>query len=260
MKKNHLYLFFPLLLLFLNCENFLSGTFSNKNFNQSYVPFDVGDVRQIIVVQDSSTILMSVIGKEFRSDGVSVFCMEWKYGTSSIERYYYLITDEYYLGTELDTTSRTDVDIRINPFAEQRLAKLYPSDGEIFIHTPGSQFGDYWITTKDSSIETFCGVFNDVYRFTLIDNWSSSPILSTYYAKGVGYIGTASAALTQPEFLASYVKVGNNTIGSLWPEKDYTGGGGLTRKKDIPKFLLDGFRLNSKDIVSTRNTIFLKSN
>ena len=74
----------------------MTGSLSNPDFNQSYMSLNVGDVRQIIFTEDSSTIIMSVIGKAFRSDGVSVFCMEWKYGTSSFERYYYLITDDYY--------------------------------------------------------------------------------------------------------------------------------------------------------------------
>ena len=127
MRGIYIFLFVLPLLGLLSCDSFMSGTSSNQFYNKSYMPLNVGDVRQIISVMDSSTLLWTVTGKTLRRDGVSVFCMEWKTGTSSRNTLYYLIKDGFFLGTELDTTSRSDIDLSVNPFNEQRLAKLYPS-------------------------------------------------------------------------------------------------------------------------------------
>jgi hypothetical protein len=214
----------------------------------------VGDIRQIITVMDSSTLLWTVIRKTVRRDGVSVFCMEWKTGTSSKMTYYYLIKDGYFLGTELDTTSRTDIDLSVNPFNEQRLAKLYPSPGEFFIHTPGDLNSPHWISTKEDSIKTFCGVFDDVYSFSLCGNLESTQLLKTYYARGVGYIGTSGFPSSELDFMVSYVKVSSISIGSLWPEKDFGGGIELAEKKDRYDFLINGFLLSAKEKVTAERS------
>jgi len=250
MKAKIVCLFFLLLILFLNCDNFMSGMPVNQFYSQSYMSLNVGDVRQIITVSDSSTLLWTVFGKTLRSDGVSVFCMEWKSGTSSRDTSYYLIREGYFLGTDLVTTNRRDINLRVNPFNEQRLAKLYPSDGEIFVHTPGARDSIYWVSRREEDIKTFCGVFEDVYSFSLFEDVElTRQILKTYYASGVGYVGTAGPYSSELDFMVSYVKVANIRIGSLWPEKDFVGDYERVEKKELYKFLINGYQLNTKNIV-----------
>ena len=219
----------------------MSGNVNDSVSSTSYMPLNVGDVRQLIWKNDSTTILYTVTGKTSREDGTSVYSMKIKMGTTIGHTNYYFLKDGYYVGTELDSTYRTDLDLKINPFNEQRLAKLDPNDGEIFIHTLGDSDTSYWKISKENSITTFCGVFEDVYSFLLFDNLRSSPILRTYYAKGIGYIATAISNSTMPDFSVSYVKIGNTVMGSLWPEKDYGGGFDKYNLSEINKFISFGF-------------------
>ena len=251
MRVNMIILFFIIPLIFLNCDNFMSGTPSNPFYNSTYMSLDVGDVRQIISVQDSATLLWTIFGTTQRKDGVSVFCMEWKSGTTSIDTQYYLIKDGYFLGTDLDTTTRTDLDIRVNPFNEQRLAKIHPSEGNVFVHTIGESDSMYLYSHREESVKTFCGLFDDVYSFSIFGNLESMQMLRTYYARGVGYIGTAGFYSSDIAFSVSYIKLRNITMGNLWPEKDFGGGFNKALKKDIYKFLLNGFQINIIDTIAT---------
>lgn len=250
MRIVHIGLYFIILLLSFSCDNFMSGTPSHQFYSSAYMSLDVGDVRQIISVQDSSTLLWTIFGKTYRKDGEMVYCMEWKSETVSRDTLYYIIKDGYFLGTELDTTSRTDIDIRVNPFNEQRLAKLYPSNGEVFVHTPGELDSMYWYSRKEDPIKTFCGVFDDVYSFSLFGNLESMQMLKTYYARGFGYIGTAGFYSTDIVFSVSYIKLKHITIGNLWPEKDFGDGFNTELKKDIYEFLINGFLLHTKNMKS----------
>jgi hypothetical protein len=170
---------------------------------------------------DSSTTLMSVVGKTNRGDGTEVFIEEWKYGTQAPTVSYYLVKDGYFLATELDTTSQSWINKNINPFGEQRLAKSYPVDGETWIHTVGSYDSLFWKSELIRKLTTFSGTFDNVFGFTLFENPGSS-ILTTYYAKGVGYIGTAMAFFPGLDFSCSYVRVNGREYGHLWPAKDST--------------------------------------
>lgn len=80
-----------------------SGNPLSSEITTSYTPLNVGDVRQLIFRGDSSTTLMSVVGKTNRSDGTEVFIEDWKYGTQAPTVSYYLVKDGYFLATELDS-------------------------------------------------------------------------------------------------------------------------------------------------------------
>lgn len=188
----------------------------------SYTPLDVGDIRQLVFHGDSSTTLMSVVGKTNRSDGTEVFIEEWKYGKQSVPFVsYYLVKDGYYMATELDTTSDDDINKAINPFGEQRLAKSHPVDGETWIHTLGRYDGAFWVSESIRKLNTLCGTFDNVFAFTLFEKPGSS-ILTTYYAGGVGYLGTSTSFFPGLDFSCSYIKVNGKVYGHLWPAKDPT--------------------------------------
>ncbi|MEJ2536657.1 MAG: hypothetical protein P8048_06350 [Calditrichia bacterium] len=232
-SKNVLYPLF-IFLIFLSCQNFMGGMTGDKNDNQSYMPLNVGDVRQIIMLEDSSTLLMSIVGTVRRSDGRVVYAMEWKWGFFEPDTLYYLNRNGYFLGTELDTTDGYHINSTVNPFGEQRLAKLYPEDGEIFTHTPGSSDNAFWICRKEQPLKTFCGIFSDVFSFNLYDTLNFQPFMETFYGKGYGYLGTSAFSSPEPDFLASYISVGNKTVGSIWPTKNP---GGLMKNSENRKNL-----------------------
>lgn len=188
----------------------------------SYTPLNVADVRQIIYQADSSTILFSIVGKTKRSDGRDVFIGEWKYGTRNPYTDHYLVKDGYFMATELDTTPYPNIDVTVNPFVEQRLAKSLPSDGETWKHTLGDSNGDFWKSRSIEQLSTFCGTFDNVFGFMLFEDQASS-ILTAFYAKQVGWIGTSTSLSKEPlDFSCSYIRVNGKVFGHLWPEKDPT--------------------------------------
>ena len=189
----------------------------SSDVNMSYTPLNVGDVRQLVYYADSSTTLFSIIGKTKRSDGIDVFIGQWKYGTQDPIVSYYLVKDGYFMATELDTTDRDDIDKNINPFGEQRLAKSYPEDGDSWQHTLGQVDSPFLIAKSIGQLHTFCGNFDGVFGFYL------SGLLTTFYAKGIGWIGTSSVfSSTVLNFSCSYVRVNGKIYGQLWPAKDLT--------------------------------------
>lgn len=226
-------------LIFLSCQSFMGGMTGDQNDEQSYMPLNVGDMRQIIMVEDSSTLLMSIVGTDYRSDGRLVYAMEWKWGYFEPDTLYYLNRNGYFMGTELDTTDGYHINSAVNPFGEQRLASLYPENGDIFIHTPGSSDNVFWIARKEKPLQTFCGVFSEVFSFHLLDTLSSSAIMKTFYGKGYGYLGTSAFSSPEPDFLASYIRVGNKTVGAMWPTKNPGGWLKSTEKRKALSALLN---------------------
>ena len=221
MSSIKILLFILLLFLIMVIWKCVGNPLSSE-ISTSHSPLNVGDVRQLIFRGDSSTTLMSVVGKANRSDGTEVFIEEWKHGTQpATSVYYYLVKDGYFMATELDTTLRDDINKTINAFGEQRLAKSNPEDGETWIHTVGSYDGYFWTSESIGKLSTFCGTFDNVFGFTLFDNPGSS-ILITYYAKGIGYIATETAFFPGLDFSCSYVRVNGREYGHLWPAKDPT--------------------------------------
>jgi hypothetical protein len=209
-------IFFLLILMLIIWK--CVGNPLSSDINMSFTPLNVGDVRQIIYYADSSTTLFSIVGKTRRSDGTEVFVEETKYGTQqALFTSYYLIKDGYFVATELDTTDRDDIDKNINPFAEQRLAKSYPEDGDTWKHTLGQIDSPFLISKSIGQLHTFCGTFDNVFGFSLSD------LLTTFYAKGIGWIGTSTAfSDVMVDFSCSYIRVDGKVFGHLWPEKDIT--------------------------------------
>lgn len=196
--------------IFYTCSDSTSPTTVSNN---AYMVLNVGDERQVIYTQDSSTILMKIIGTTKRSDGLDVFIGKQISGTSdtSLFESYYALTDSFYIATELKIGSS----INENPFREQRLAKLYPLDGDTWLHTQGD-YSTPIMRAKFIGTKTVpAGIFNDVYGFHL-DN-----LMTLYYARGVGYIGT-KVEQDSNYFVTTYMKIGGRVYGKLFPPKDFT--------------------------------------
>lgn len=70
-------------------------------------------------------------------------------------------------------------------------------------------------------------------------------------------IGTAGPYSSELMFMVSYVKVGNIRISSLWPEKDFVGDFKRVEEKELYRFLINGYQLNTKNIVFDKNPMFL---
>ena len=210
---------------------------SSKN-NVSYTPLAVGDITQMIMMKDSSTILFSIVGKATRADGKKVFLGLWKSGTQEPDTSYYLVSDGYFKATELDTVKDDSLLAIPNPFREQRLAKSFPEEGDTFIHTIGEGDSSYWYAEKVDTLTTLFGKVNNVFRFQLYTG-SRSLYLLTCYAKGIGWIATDICSIGSPEidYLCAYKKIYGKTYGRLWPEKDSKGLTKFVKEKVISSLI-----------------------
>jgi len=182
--------------------------------NKNYIPINIGDVRQIVSLADSSTILMKVVGTRKRSDSTKVFEMEWTYGIQKPNTHYYLLKDGYFMSTNLTSDSDS-----VNPFKEQRLGKVTPVNSEMWKSIIGSSDSTFFIASYYKELNTLCGTFSNVYGFTLTQTVGGiiDTILTPYYAENIGYIGTDAQ---QMALRASYLKVANHEYGTLWPAKN----------------------------------------
>jgi hypothetical protein len=173
-------------------------------------------MRQLVYSVDSSTILMKVPYPSKRQDGTDIFAIEWTYGTQEPDTSFYLIKDGFFMATEVKAVSDST-----NPFREQRLAKVNPTDGESWKHTLGNLDSTFFTAKYLKERHTYCGTFSDVFAFVLTNSnaGTTDTILTTFYAKNIGYVGTDVNKDLYPDIQASYIKVGNQQFGALWPPK-----------------------------------------
>jgi hypothetical protein len=207
-----------LFTLLTQCDKILS----ERVMPQNYTPVSIGDVTQLILMPDSSTIKFSITGQTKRKDGLNVFQGEWKYGTLNPLTFHYYLSDGYFIATELDTFSNDSILAAVNPFREQRLAMSYPRGGDTWLHTMGDPDSSYWVTTVADPFPTLFGDIEDVHGFDLY-LWKDdvSPSLTTFYGPGLGWIGSSwYSGQGVSRVTCSYKKISGNTYGELWPEKD----------------------------------------
>lgn len=219
-----------LITLFIGCSNSVEPKIPNLPF----VSLTVGDERQFFFTTDSSTILYIVKEKLVRSDGFDVYSYEWYFGKDTIPSLgYYAIKDGFFIATELDTVRDSIYYLPSNPFREQRLAKLYPKDNDIWQSIPGDSTTAFFIAKNIGTQKTPAGVFNNSFSFTL-DNF-----LSVNYSKGIGHI--SSILLTDSTgILSTYLKVNQRIYGEKIPPKDpvYYKGNFIKDTKKLFNYLL----------------------
>lgn len=183
-----------------------------------YVSLNIGDERQLVWTSDSSTVLLTITGTIKRSDSTVVYRGEWFYGTdTNLMISHYMIKDGFFIATELDSTGVEGFPpLPGNPYREQRLAKLYPTDGEYWSSISGDSLSLWFIASDAGMRKTFAGTFMRCYSFSL------GGFIQVYYAKGVGQIASEMGGTTN-RYLASYVKTGNKIYGSKFPAKSISG-------------------------------------
>ncbi len=211
---------FSILIHLISCG---SGSIEPVKLD-TYTPLALGDVTQLIYMEDSSTTMLSIVDQARRKDGKLVFVGEFKSGTQNPTTSYYLISNGFFVATELEPVDDVPSVLKINPYREQRLAKSHPVPGEKWFHTLGSPDSTYFVAEIIDFFPTLFGEINDVYGFGLYHKNSTSPFLISYYSKDMGLIASSGFYFdpSEPQFLCSYKKVSGETYGELWPEKDFS--------------------------------------
>ncbi len=211
MKSNiYLYLIIGAGLLYLfGCD---TGTEPQKN--EVYMYLNVGDTREYFSSADSSYMVFKITGKTTRPDNQPVYIGEWNsnYQLDSVGWFgYYFIKDGYFISTELDTTDRKEI-ADVNPFNEQKLAKLEPVDGDSWRTTLGTTDSvnfayAFYVGKKTTPASTFGNVFK--YRI--------SNVIETYYARGIGHIGAQPIDSNSGSVFVTYVNVNGIELGKFVP-------------------------------------------
>jgi hypothetical protein len=247
-KMNHRSLFtmLPFIVVFLlSCSE---PTEPPKSDEPNYAPLNKGDIRQIVLHLDSSTVLMRVTSPLQRHDGVEIFGMEWSDGIQQPDTTYYMIKDGYFMSTELKPGSDT-----INPFWEQRLAKVHPVNGEIWQIIQGDQHPNYFKAVFLNELITLGATFKNVFAFMMTSDSLArvDTFMTVFYAENIGYIGTTLNRNFKPEISATYIKVDGKEYGKLWPPKGPsirpTSSSLLNRRMLTKNFLMNGMQIPAND-------------
>ena len=229
--KNSIITFIILGIVFMGCKK----TPSEVNpIEDNYMSLHVGDIRQFYLTKstDTSFALWKITGKTLRSDGQEVFISEWFINNLDSSRMYYtheFIRGGYYYATGMDSTSGYPG----NPYLEEKLAPVNPSDGETFIQIAGVNNPDTsqdYNTVKDlGEFDTPAGKFENVYNIIGIRGASSIQV-NTYYAKNWGYLGieyiNPHSDSSNLSSIVNYMKINGQEIGkyvdmSKLPSKKY---------------------------------------
>jgi hypothetical protein len=209
-KLNTLFLF---VYLFVGCDKNIVGP---ENL-APYMSLNVGDIRQYYVAPDNFYIQWEVISKTLRADSIETFTINESYilpnGIFNATTYYF-IKDGYFIKTNIDTTLTST-----NTFNEERLAKIYPSNGENFLINIGaSDTNKLFMNVKMiDSLETNVITFKEIAEYEQIKNNNPTGFKS-YYAKRYGHIGSIIHTRTdEVKILLNYLKTNQYELGSYVP-------------------------------------------
>ncbi len=204
--------------LFSSC-NYPSQNESEKT---PFFSLQIGNVTQLIDPSDSSTFLISIIGKEIRPDGQEGYVQISKYGTMRTYTDLVFFRDGFLVYSQLDTVKDSSGNFnQFNPFFEHRMSFEIPSDNQKWLQTPNdSNYSDIFIHCYSiGNYLTFAGLFKNAFEYQLWDSDDSSCIMKTIYCKDIGLAGAESC---QDSVLAtlSYAKIGSTIYGHQLPDKD----------------------------------------
>jgi len=189
-----------------------SDSVEPENTDVPYVSLNINDERQFIYLRDSSTVLYKVKEHAQRSDGLSVYLFEWHRGTDPATYNYYAIKDGFFISTQIDTVRDSINYLVENPFREQRLAELFPAEGDTWIKIIGENPPSYFVANYFSHKNTPASDFQNVFGFS--DNSSTA-----FYAKGIGHIAS-TLVQDSVEILATFIKVNGKIYGEKIPPRD----------------------------------------
>lgn len=199
MKNKYFVLLIIIACSILNCKKDITAV---ESF-YTYTPLNVGDVRQILNTLDSSLTLFSIVGKYSLNKSQNIYLGEWKKYKGYADTLYYFIKDGY-----LATAHTKNLDFLSYG------AKSNPVDGETWQLMSESNEN----IIKAKYFETFltpCGKFYDVFGFTLIKKSNGLAYGTSYYAKNIGYLGSAFYDYTELYIYCKYIKVFQKEYGNL---------------------------------------------
>ena len=196
--------FISFAILFLACEST-----TETETPVPYVSLNVGDVRQYYSESDSSYSKISIIGETHRTDGQKVFISEYVSDSTNL-RFYNFIRDGYMYSTQLDSNSH-GWNLEDNPYVEQRLAKVFPSEGDKWVQIDGDTPLTYFAASFHGEKSTQAKVFSDVFTYIL------EKTVIEYYANGFGHIGITRLDGSYPKFV-NYIKVNGKEYGEYVPQ------------------------------------------
>ncbi|MEJ5351201.1 MAG: hypothetical protein WHS65_06385 [Melioribacteraceae bacterium] len=216
--KNYIkinFISFAVLFILFGCES------SNEpvDTTDEYMSLNIGDIRQYSMPYSNNPEIHTVwkiVGKTNRSDGQEVFITEWYYYSyDANNKYvsYYFIRDGFLFYTELEKTSTYPE----NPYSEQRLAKIIPNDGDVWLQTVGylnpDSSKDYLTAKHLNYFNTPAGKFKDVFALISSKGTSDTEISEIYYAKYWGHIGYSVIGDSSSFLLVNYMKIKGREVG-----------------------------------------------
>ena len=210
MKLNTMFLFVS---LFVGCDK---NIVEPENL-VPYMSLNIGDIRQYYVAPDNFYIQWEVIGKTFRADSVITFIVNESYilpnGIFNATTHYF-IRDGYFIKTNIDSPLTT-----ANTFNEERLAKIYPTNGENFLINIGApDTNKLFMNVKIiDSLETNAITFKEIAEYEQIKNNNPTGFKS-FYAKRYGHIGSIiNTGNYEVKILLNYLKTNQYELGSYVP-------------------------------------------
>ena len=186
-----------------------------------YSPLNVGDMLQLVSSADSSTQFFTVLGNKKRQDGTIVFAVMTKIGIRFIDTVYRFVRDGYLIATQMD--SSTIFTLPGNPFAEARIAKVNPSNGDTWIENLSSPDTVFITVALVPKITMICSTFDNVFALTQTQYLKGQSYVTgpVYYAKDIGLIGySVDFYGSHIDWRASYIKCGSHEMGSPLPERN----------------------------------------
>jgi hypothetical protein len=136
---------------------------------QPYASLNLGDIHQYYDSTDNIYFQYKVIDTTRRVDGKKVFDVEEFY-LLSVDLFrdtsHQFIKDNFLWTTQLDTTSDSTKNEK-NKFNEEKLAEVYPKDGDYFVSNKGLPDSQYIFIKIDfiDSVRTYCGTFMNIARY-----------------------------------------------------------------------------------------------
>jgi hypothetical protein len=199
LKKLIITILIAIIVFTFNCKKDITAV---ESF-YTYTPLNVGDVRLIFNTLDSSLVLFSIVGQCNINNSQIAYIGQWNYSAEFVDTLYYFIKDGY-----LATTHTKNLEF------PSYGAKSNPLDGDTW--QPNDFSDEYLIKARYfENFTTPLGEFNEVFGFTRINKISSLAYGTVYYAKNIGYLGSAFYDKTELYSYCTYIKVYSRELGDL---------------------------------------------
>lgn len=204
--------------LFTSCDHKVTNTDNNVNHTPLF-ELQIGQERQLVFLEDSTTWSMKIIGDTTREDGQTVFIEEEYYGTGTIDTSYLYFSGDYLVYTKLfKDESRPQ-----NPYHENLIASRYPTEeGSWFAEIDEQNDTSDYIRSRRLNICTIpAKAFDSSWSFDFYGSpGASTPFLNVVYTQDIGYI---SSFQNGKQIVAlSYFKSNSVEIGERWPDRGFS--------------------------------------